>query len=801
MKTFRKYISVVLTSSIILSSCAFLSSCKTKKAAEKITADSTWYNSKTVSADTGYDSDSMDYWYFDNKCACNGSIYTVFRGSRFFSDEELLSDDFDTFDYEIHELLEYDTDGNLLSRTDISEFIKDSGSVRGLYPENNILNIFVEEYDYTTFEESYSNIKYDTDTDSIISSDVLSFDYDKDNAYLEAAVPLSNGAVMGIVYSFNDNAPSYTFVINEDNQTVKTINPAEGTEQEIYDMLHFITKANGNLLCVGSGPNGTLLYDLDVSTYEVKELSIDGAVSTTFDFYSYQKSDDGNLYLIDEEGIKKLNTENMEITTELSFGDCNVNLYDITNYSVVSATDTGFILTGTSYDTSSNNYYQKFNICTLTKSDTNPNAGKLRLTVGIIDGYVSESIAEAIYTFNETDEGFFASVKKYDSYANFEYSENMSDEEYRKAILSAQSSMTNNLAIELMSGEGPDIIMNAASFSQLNSENYLKDLTEFVNGLDPNAYFMNVINAAKTGDFIYQLPLNFVTTGIACETEYAPSNGRGFTLDEYKDFVQNVCNGKDPFTASRSDYFINGISEMSDLFIDQANKKVSFSQQTFYDYAAYCLDNVPEEVINNDNIIVYETYGGYGTDEYTYSEASREYLYNISSYADLSDNGQKDIGLYGVSADGRGPSIEITSSVAISATTAAEEGTLRFLNILISENIQRLSSSNHSNCINRNALTEASNDIIATRNAAYDSEIANGISEAELHSWGMVRLDESLIDRYFEALGAADTVSAIDPSVASIILEEIPAYFTGQKSIEDVAFIIDNRAQTILDER
>lgn len=800
MKTFRKYISVLLTTSIIISSCAFLEGCKTKKTAQKITADSVWYDSKAVTVETDYDKESMDYWFYDSECACNGSIYTVFRGSRFFTDEELMSDDFDTFDYEIHELLEYDTDGNLLSKTDISEFIDDSGNVRGLYHENNILNIFVEEYNYSFYEETYSLIKYDTDTDSIISDDVLSFDYDSDNGYLETAVPLSNGAVLGVVYSFNANNPSYTFVINENNQTVKTINPTEGTEQEIYDMLHFITKANGNLLCIGSGPEGTLFYDLDVNTYEVKELTINSSYSANFDFYSYRKSDDGNLYLIDEEGIKKLDTETMEISTVLSFGDCNVNLYDIKNYSVVSTTDNGFILTGTSYETSDRKYYQLYNIFTLTKADTNPNAGKSRLTVGIIDGYVSEAAAEAIYTFNETDVEFFASIKKYDSYDNFDYSKNMSEEEYQKAYMSAQASMANNLAIELMSGDGPDIIIDAAAFSQLNNESCLKNISEYVNGLDSNAYFMNVINAAKTGDVIYQLPLNFVTTGISCETKYAPANGKGFTLDEYKDFVQNVCNGNDPVTASRIDYFMQGISRMSNLFIDQGNKKVTFSSQAFYDYAAYCLENVPETPIQND-IIVYEVYGGYESDEYTFSNASFDYMHNISGYADLSDNGKKDIGLYGVSVDGRGPSIEISSSVAISATTSSEAGALRFMDILLSENIQHISSSRYSNCININALKEACNDIIASHNADYDLEIANGISEAELHSWGMERYDESLIDGYIEALSNADTLSAIDPSLAAIILEEIPAYFAGQKSIEDVAAVIDNRAQTILNER
>ena len=40
-----------------------------------------------------------------------------------------------------------------------------------------------------------------------------------------------------------------------------------------------------------------------------------------------------------------------------------------------------------------------------------------------------------------------------------------------------------------------------------------------------------------------------------------------------------------------------------------------------------------------------------------------------------------------------------------------------------------------------------------------------------------------------------------EPGIALIIDEEMPAYFTGQKSLDEVIKIIENRAQTMLDER
>lgn len=40
----------------------------------------------------------------------------------------------------------------------------------------------------------------------------------------------------------------------------------------------------------------------------------------------------------------------------------------------------------------------------------------------------------------------------------------------------------------------------------------------------------------------------------------------------------------------------------------------------------------------------------------------------------------------------------------------------------------------------------------------------------------------------------------MDENIGIIVLEEIPAYFAGQKTIEEVAAIIDNRAQTVIEE-
>ena len=63
------------------------------------------------------------------------------------------------------------------------------------------------------------------------------------------------------------------------------------------------------------------------------------------------------------------------------------------------------------------------------------------------------------------------------------------------------------------------------------------------------------------------------------------------------------------------------------------------------------------------------------------------------------------------------------------------------------------------------------------------------------------KIDTALADKYIDQLSTATTSSLVYHSISLIIYEEIPAYFEGQKSFEDVAKVINDRAQTVLNER
>ena len=75
------------------------------------------------------------------------------------------------------------------------------------------------------------------------------------------------------------------------------------------------------------------------------------------------------------------------------------------------------------------------------------------------------------------------------------------------------------------------------------------------------------------------------------------------------------------------------------------------------------------------------------------------------------------------------------------------------------------------------------------------------MSEAELREMGMAPADSSAIDGFESMIETCSQVSSLDPAVMAIIREEMPAYFSGQKTLDDVIVIMEDRVQTFINER
>ena len=81
----------------------------------------------------------------------------------------------------------------------------------------------------------------------------------------------------------------------------------------------------------------------------------------------------------------------------------------------------------------------------------------------------------------------------------------------------------------------------------------------------------------------------------------------------------------------------------------------------------------------------------------------------------------------------------------------------------------------------------------------------HGFFQNELKRFGIdvtfVDFNAEDIEKYIKVIETCRVQPACDPAILNIIAEEIPAYFADQKDISEVCKSINNRAQTVLDEK
>ena len=352
-------------------------------------------------------------------------------------------------------------------------------------------------------------------------------------------------------------------------------------------------------------------------------------------------------------------------------------------------------------------------------------------------------------------------------------------------LLKSAAGESNQLAMDILNGEGPDILLNTDSYSRLNKSSYLVDLTPYVKDLGPDKYFTNIIEGSKTGDAIYQLPVSFSIHGLCTDIKYAGSSGVGFTFDEYKSFVRNDLNGFDPMMTGQAVYFSQLFSTMNEKFI--ADGKADFSGPEFKELADYVKDNVPEKAMSWDEI---------NDSNYNSERAEIFPVRGVGSFYQMLSGPVKSATVLGTpSIDGRGPMFFCNFSVAISANSVDPDACGEFVKILLSDEIQLNIAMNDYFVLNRSAFRKAG----TAANEYYN----NGGNETASGSgiFHETKFTEADIDNIERIIFTCSKIEREDSDISMILIEEMPAYFLGQKSLDAVIKIAQNRAQKVLDER
>ena len=496
---------------------------------------------------------------------------------------------------------------------------------------------------------------------------------------------------------------------------------------------------------------------------------------------------DGIAYCRNDNGYSTINVASKSVEDVFDYSWCNINRGIISELNLADCSGDTLIFIG---QTNPSSIYESasssFQILELTRAGKNPNAGKTVLE--LYADYLDSTLGAAVEKFNNESTGFF--IKYVDRYnndsANFYGSAGMNDDEYKQLEMQLDNKLSNDLAMDLMNGEGPDILINTSKYTQLNNPDYLIDLSPYVKGLSSDQYFNNIIEGSRTSGALYQLPVSFSINGIYTDLEAAGSSGIGFTFEEYPDFVKGPCNGTDLIQSGQAVYFAMLFNDMREKFL--ADGKADLSVSEFAQLADYVKDNVPEESQPFEII-----------SDMTYNYANYGNFYGIGSFYSCRTALIKNPTILGIpSLDGHGPNFRPIYSVAISKQAADVDACGEFVKLLLSDEIQTYMAMQDYFVINRSAFRIAADKANSYYNNGGSSHSNGGGSSPYNDGKKFSSVEVDNVERVIMSCSKMQTE---DSAISLILIEEMPAYFLGQKKLDAVIKVAQNRVQKALDER
>ena len=545
-------------------------------------------------------------------------------------------------------------------------------------------------------------------------------------------------------------------------------------------------------------------YKIDLESCKATKVNSEDYQWLTTNYLDNQfNGSDGKSYSTTNRGVCELDINNKTFELIFDYNYCSVNRQYLSNLEIADCSEDSFLLCGPygSSDMFTSVFVNNYAIVEFKKTKNNPHIGKRIIELYTPDGYSNESIYSAIINYNDTNEKYFIELSdRYNRSSYLDYSDINSRDDYDLAHLNANAKLSDDLTLDLMNGEGPDILLDTSALGQLNNDNCLVDLSPYITDLDSDKYFTNIINGTRNNGKIYQLPISFTIEGIQTDPKYAGKTGIGFTTEEYREFLYETLNGKDVIESGQSLYFVKLFNGMSDRFM--VNGNVDFTGSDFADIAGYVRDNVqqdslPWDTIPDDNIE--------GLDFNFITQGNMTAYYcncpGISGYLVKRAEIKNGTAILGIpSSDGRGPMFGTDISVAISTHAVNIDACVEFVKILLSDDVQNELVMSDKFVLNRDAFKKGCNAAIEYFNTEEGSQNLFDYAAGTYVTSHMKFTNED-IDNLENVILSCSKIDSADSAINAILIEEMPAYFLGQKDLDSVVVIIQDRAQKVLDER
>ena len=650
-----------------------------------------------------------------------------------------------------------------------------------------------------TREYIYS-CEFDSNTGELIKEPEI-LKTDPDGVYFYSLSIIEGYEVGSVQYHDEEDNVKLMIVVSRDGKPLYHVELEEVFGPGVIRYVDsFFGAGNGTVLfnCMGNTP---LVAKLDLKTGKMTKVTDAKPISNNQQISSTKE---GRGYITKATGIYEYDPTATEEVCVLNYDHCDINRYESQSANVLSIEDNKVILGCCPRMEGDFLLPDPVPVYILEKAEKNPNAGKTILTVASLSDSVTYFEGEALKTFNEQNPEYFVQLVLYDQNA-YQTTGDVTDDidTSDRQMYSALSMVSGSLSMDIRSGDGPDVILGAASSIELLDSQYLTDLTSYLESqkYDASKYYSKIIDASKIDGKTFFIPTSFTIAGIVTDGSQFDDGQVGFTYDQYISYVENQRNGAEPVTE-----FISRMHFMNLCFERNygqwvKDKKMNIEQEDFREMVAFFKDKIPEGV----SVVPQDQY-----DMLEFGPVEDEILFDVVFIENIDGIGklgrynyfENNLKIFGLpSKNGTGPSANIVNSFSITEGSSVKDGAYALLDILLSEDIQK--NSTDAIPINRKAALYRVEKQTENNQNGYDCMTGPHVlyDPASIRGCGIYSPDLKIAEIFLATLDHVDTILLSDNAIMMIVDEELPAYLLGQKDLDSVIATINNRSTNVFHER
>ena len=499
------------------------------------------------------------------------------------------------------------------------------------------------------------------------------------------------------------------------------------------------------------------------------------------DVYNFSKGYGNSLISQYKDSLYRLDIDNKKFVKVIDFIQSDVNSSDING---IVETDKGFYISFGEDDGLSLYFYTK----------VNPEDVKDKRIITLGCYYLPYQMRKNIIDFNKQNAEIRIAIKDYG----------------QGEVILYDGDDTNStpgletLDKDIISGNVPDILV-LSDYTRMN--NYAKkgmfvDLNDFFteeNNIPMSDISDNIVNLFKTDDKVYILPTSYsVRTYLMKKSLYEKL--QPYNIDTVNKFLKDKNMTESEFLGFMfRDYMLDIVlSGSGDKFIDLKNGTCNLDSKEFKDILSF-VKNLPlSEDVFDDNYEYEDDSAYYREDRYVLSQL---YLSALSDYT------RQKYGVFGEDLEVVGmPGMEKVVSIYPEFLIGIVKNdntndSFEFVKGLFSEDKQLEDSSSFP--VNKNALEKKFEE---EKKGNYYLDNDKEVYYDDVYYIGDVEISipkpsEEDINEVKDILNSINAVEMSDNGLSNILNEEISAFYSGDKSVDEVASIMQSRVSIYLAER